>query len=48
MSHYAKSFSKTRIVFSVKCKYRLHHDVEVSMGFTQSRAKGPRIVYIPY
>ncbi len=25
-------------------KYRLHHEVEVGMGFTQPRAEGPRIV----
>ncbi len=24
--------------------YRLHHEVEVGMGFTQPRAEGPRIV----
>ncbi len=27
-----------------KTKYRLHHEVEVGMGFTQPRAEGPRIV----
>ncbi len=27
-----------------KDEYRLHHEVEVGMGFTQPRAEGPRIV----
>ncbi len=28
--------------------YKLHHDVEVDMGFTQPRAEGLRIVRILY
>ncbi len=36
-----------KLLIQVVCyqnMYRLHHEVEVGMGFTQPRAEGPRIV----
>ena len=45
LKHHAESLPKQRhFKLKLVCMYRLHHDVEVGMGFTQPRAKGPRIV----
>ncbi len=32
------------VMYVYMCVYKLYHDKEVGMGFTQPRAKGPRIV----
>ncbi len=36
--------NEANVIVAGRNKYRLHHEVEVGMGFTQPRAEGPRIV----